>query len=123
MNTSRKTAIMVGVFYIAATAAGLIGLGVFMEPTLNAPDYLVSVSANESQVVIGALFELIMAVAVAGIGIAVYPVLRNRNASIAIGYAGARIVEPVIYIINVISLLTLLTLSQEFVKAGAPDAQ
>jgi uncharacterized membrane protein len=122
MNTYRKTAIMVGVFYIAATVVGLIGLAAILEPTLNAPDYLVSVSANESQVVLGALLELIMAVAVAGIGIAVYPVLRNHNASIAIGYVGARLIEPVIYIINVISLLTLLTVSQEFVKAGAPDA-
>jgi hypothetical protein len=121
MNTYRKTAIMVGVFYIVATVVGLIGLGVFMEPILNAPDYLVRVSANESQVTIAALLELAMAVAVAGIGIAVYPVLRKHNESMAIGYLGARLLEPVIYIVNVISLLTLLTLSQEFVKAGAPE--
>jgi hypothetical protein len=121
MNTSRKIAIIVGVFYIAATVAGLLSV-VFTEPTLNAPDYLISVSANENQVIIGALLELIMAVAVAGIAITVYPVLRKHNVSIAIGYVGARIVEGVIFIIGVISLLTLLTVSQEFVKAGAPDA-
>jgi len=121
MDTSRKIAIIVGVFYIVATVAGMLSLS-FSEPALNAPDYLVNVSASENQVLIGALFELIMAVSVAGIGITVYPVLRKHNTSSAIGYFGARIVEGVIFFIGVISLLTLLTLSQEFVKAGAPDA-
>jgi hypothetical protein len=122
MNNARKIAILVGVFYIVATAAGLIGLGAFMDPILNEPDFLINIHANENQVILASLLELVMAVAVAGIGITVYPILRNRNANIAIWYVVARIVEPVIYIINVISLLTLLTLSQEFVKAGAPDA-
>jgi hypothetical protein len=122
MNATRKIAIIVGVFYLIATAAGLIGLGAFMDPILNDPDYLINIHANENQVILGALLELVMAVAVAGIGITVYPILRNRNANLAIWYMAARIVEPVIYIINVISLLTLLTLSQEFVIAGAPYA-
>jgi hypothetical protein len=121
MNTSRKIAITVGVFYIAATVAGMLSL-VFTEPILEEPLNLINVSANENQVIIGALLELIMAVAVAGIAITVYPVLRKHNVSIAIGYVGARIVEAVIFIIGVISLLTLLTVSQEFVEAGAPDA-
>jgi hypothetical protein len=121
MNTSRKIAIMVGVFYIVATVAGMLSLP-FTQPILDAPDYLINVSANEVQVILGALGELILAVAVAGIAIAVYPVLKKHNSSIAIGYFGARIVESLILMIAVISLLTLLTLSQEFVKAGAPDA-
>ena len=121
MNTHRKTAIMVGVFYIAATVAGMLSLP-FTEPTLNAPDYLINVSANQNQVLIGALFVLVMAVAVAGIAITVYPVLRKHNESIAIGYVGARIVEGVIDIISVVNLLALVKLSQEFVKAGSPDA-
>ena len=65
---------------------------------------------------------LVMAVADAGIGIVVYPVLKKRNASIAIGYFEARIVESLMFVITAISLLLLLTLSHEFVQAGAPDA-
>jgi hypothetical protein len=121
MNTSRKIAITVGVLYLTANfIAGPLGL-LFTEPTLNAPDYLVQVSANETQMLIGALLVLVMAVADAGIGIVVYPVLKKRNASIAIGYFGARIVESLIFVITAISLLLLLTLSHGFVQAGAPD--
>jgi len=71
---------------------------------------------------IGALLFLIMAVELAAIGFMLYPILKQYNENIAIGYVGARIVESVIFIIIVISQLILLTLSQEFVKAGAPAA-
>jgi hypothetical protein len=116
-----KNARLVGVFYIAATVAGIIGISL-TQSTLDASDYLAKVSANENQMRTGALFELIMAVAVVGIAVTVYPVLRRQNASVAIGYVGARLVEGVLLIVGTLSLLTLLTLSQEFVEAGAPDA-
>ena len=122
MNASRKIAITVGVLYLAVNViAGPLGL-LFTEPSLNAPDYLIKLSANKNQVLVGVLFLLVMAVADAGIGIMVYPVLKKRNVSAAIGYFGARLVESVIFILDALSLLLLLTLSQEFVQAGAPDA-
>ena len=104
MNTYKKNAIFVGVFYIAATVAGFLSL-FFTEPILGAPDYLINVSANANQVIIGGLFELMMAVGVIGIAIAVYPVLKKHNESIAIGYVGARVVEGLFFMIGVVSLL------------------
>ena len=101
----------------SARALGVI----LLDPILGSSDYLTSASANENQVIIGAFLVLIDSVAVAGIGIVIYPILKQHNESIAIGYAGARIVEGVLFIVNVITILTLLTLSQEFVKAGAPN--
>jgi len=69
----------------------------------------------------GAFLVLIDSVAVAAIGIVIYPILKTRNETLALGYAGARIVEGVLFVVNVIAMLTLLDLSQEFMKAGAPD--
>jgi len=120
MNSNRKTAIIVGVLFIAATVAGILSRVVM--PSLNAPDYLINVSANENQMIIGALFEFTMAVLIAGIPIWMYPILKKHNEALALGYVVTRIIEVVIFTVGVISLLTLLTLSQEFVKAGAPDA-
>jgi hypothetical protein len=121
MNGFKKTARLVGVFYIAATVAGIIGISL-TQSTLDASDYLVKISADENLIRTGALFELIMAVAVVGIAVAVYPILRKSSGSIAVGYVAARLVEGVILIISTLSLLLLLTLSQEFVDAGTPDA-
>jgi len=121
MNTNKKTARIVGGLFIIATVASSLYM-VIMSPILNAPDYLVNVSANANQVLIAGLFMLIDAVAVAGIAFVMYPVLRKHSEALALGYVGARIVECVFFVVVVISTLTLLTLSQEFVKAGAPDA-
>ena len=121
MNSNRKTAIIVGVLFIIATVAFSLS-EVILPPILDDPDYLIDVSANENQVIIGSLLVLIDVVAVAGIGIVMYPILKKHNETSAFGYAGARIAEGVLFSVNVIPILTLLTLSKEFVMAGAPDA-
>jgi Domain of unknown function (DUF4386) len=121
MDSHRKTAIIVGVLFITATVAYSLGV-IFLDPILGGSDYLTKASENENQVIIGALLVLIDAVAVAGIGIVIYPILKKHNETLALGYAGARIVESVLFTVNVIFILTLLTLSHEFVKAGVLDA-
>jgi len=117
----KKAARIVGVLFITATVAGFIS-GVFLAPVLEAPDDLAKVSANENQVLIGALFLFIMAAAGASISIPMYPILRKHNGGIALGSVGFRIIEGGLFMVGVIFLLLLVTLSQEFVKAGAPDA-
>jgi hypothetical protein len=121
MNASRKAAIIAGVLFIAATAAGLLGNS-FTQSILDVPDYLVKISANQSQVTLGALFQFIAAVTSAGIAISLYPTLRRYNEGLALGSVGFRIVEGVFYIVGALGLLSLLSLSQEYVKAGAPAA-
>ncbi|GAH59586.1 unnamed protein product, partial [marine sediment metagenome] len=82
------------------------------------PDYLINVSVNGNQVIIGALFSLIMAVALAGVAITVYPILKKHNEALALGYVGATIIDGVLFIASILARLTLLTLSKEFVEAG-----
>jgi hypothetical protein len=120
MNSNRKTAIIVGVLFITATVAYSIGV-IFLDPILGGPDYLTKASENKNHVILGAFLVLIDSVAVAGIGIAIFPILKKHNEALALGYAGARIAEGVLFIVNVIAILTLLTLSLEFVKIGALD--
>jgi hypothetical protein len=120
MDLYRKIAIVVGVLYITATVAGVMS-AVFLGPRSES-DYLTAISANENQIIISAFFYAIMAVAVAGIAIVIYPVLKKYNEVLAIGYVGARLVEGILFAVGVTALLTLLTLSQEFIAAGAPDA-
>ncbi len=119
MNSNKKTARIAGALLIIATVASILSLP-FLEP-INASNYLVSVSANGNQVTIGALLAFIAAAASASIAISLYPILRKYNEGLALGAVGFRLIEGVFYIVGVMCLLLLLTLSQEFVKAGAPD--
>jgi hypothetical protein len=121
MYSNKKTARIVGALFIIATVAGFIS-AVFLAPILEAPDDLAKVSANENQVLMGALFIFIMGAAGASIAIALYPVLSKHNKGIALGSVGFRIIEGALFMVGVIYLLLLVALSQEFAKAGAPDA-
>ena len=121
MKSNKKAARIVGVLFIMATVAGVLSV-VFSGPILEEPLNLINVSTNENQVITAGLLMLIMGFAVAGIGIMMYPIFRKHNEALALGYAGFRIIEGVLFIVSVVSLLSLLTLSQEFVKAGALDA-
>jgi hypothetical protein len=121
MDSNRKIAIIAGVLLITATVAGILSV-VFTGPIFGVPDYLIKISANENQVIIGALFVLIMAFACAGIAISLYPILRKYNEGLALGSVGFRTIEGMLYIVGTIGLLLQLTLSQEFVKAGTPGS-
>jgi hypothetical protein len=69
----------------------------------------------------GGLLYLIGAFASAGIAIAMYPVMKGSNAGLALGSVVFRALEAVFYIVGVVSLLSLLTLGQQFTTAGAAD--
>ena len=120
MNSNRKTAIIVGVLFLTAMVTYLLGASL-LESILNAPDYLITVSANETQVIIGVLLELINVVAIVGIAVMMFPIFKKYDEALALGYVAFRIIESVAIIASDISPLSLLTLSQEYGKAGAPD--
>ena len=120
MNSDRRFAVAAGVLFIIATVADVISRAVLVQPILGAPDYLTRISTNEGQVLLGALFLLIGAVAAAGIAIALYPVLRTQNEALALGSVGFRLIEGAFYLGIVVCLLILVTVSRESANAGAP---
>ncbi len=121
MKSDRATARVVGGLFIVGTVAGGLGLAL-SQPLVDASDYLTKLSLHEDRVATGALLTLIMGVALVGMSIVIYPVLRRHSERLALGYVVARTVESVIYVIDAVLLLTLLTVSRGFVDAGAPDA-
>ena len=122
MNTSRKTAIVVGVLYIIGTVAGILSV-VFSTPILDGPDFLIKVSANENQFLIAALFVLLMGLALAMVPVMMFSILKEHNQALALGYVVFRgALETVTYIAMVISWLFLSIVGREYVAAGAPDA-
>lgn len=116
----RKSARIVGILFIIGTVAGILSF-VGIGPQAS-PDYLVNVSANRNQVITGALLVLVMGVAIAPIPAFLFPILKKYDESLALGYVVFRVIEVVTYIGIIISWLLLVTISQEYVQAGAPDA-
>jgi hypothetical protein len=117
--TSHSAARLAGVLFIIATVADLLGAAV--RPDLTGTDYLTQASAQGNRVAAGALLLLIAAFACAGIAISMYPVLRKANVGLALGAVVFRTIEAVMYVIAVVSLLSLLTLGQQLVSADPAE--
>jgi len=118
--TNHSAARLTGVLFIIATVADLLGAAA--RPDLTGTDYLTEVSAQGDRVAAGALLLLFAAFACAGIAISMYPILRKANAGMALGSVVFRTIESVMYVIAVVSLLSLLTLGQQLVSTGAERA-
>jgi hypothetical protein len=120
MNTTKKSAIIVGVLFILAAVTAIIGL-ILYKPILNGPDYLINGSDHANLVTLGALMELILVASAICTATTMFPILRRYNETIALWHVCFRFLEAIVITIGVISVLSLLTLSREFVAAGAPD--
>jgi hypothetical protein len=118
-GTDRKTAAVVGALFILGTIPALLSLPLAVN-TVNAQDHLTAISTNEGQMIIFTAIKFIMGVACAGIGLALYPILKKYNEGLAFGAAGFRVIEGMISVVGALLYVVLLALSQEFVKAGAP---
>jgi hypothetical protein len=92
MNSYKTTAIIVGALFLTAMVTSLVG-GVWLESIITAADYLASVSAKETQVLLGMLLELINCMAVVGIAAMLFPLMKKHNEALAAGYLGTRVVE------------------------------
>lgn len=119
MKTDNKIAKAVGALFIITMILGMID-AYTVAPLLNTP--LDNIYLNETRVFIGAFSILFMSIGVVGIAILLFPVLEKHNRTIAIIYLCSRVMECLLLIVGVIVYFLLLTLSQEFIKAGNPDA-
>jgi len=120
MTTNRKAAIGIGILFILATFMGVLMAGM-IGPIIENENYLTDMYKNAFIVQISTLFNLVMASAVVGIAVLIYPILKRENHTLAIGYLSARIVEGTVLVIASVAWLLLVSLGAQFVQAGQPD--
>lgn len=108
-----------------AKAAGILYLLTFVSiPTLalyssiHNPNFIIS-SGPDTPVFIGAILEIIVALAGIGTAVALYPVLKKQNEMLALGLVGSRILEASTIFVGVAFLLSIVTLRQSGVGADA----
>jgi Domain of unknown function (DUF4386) len=106
MTTSRKTSLTAGILYLL-TFISIPTLSLYHE--IHQPNFILS-SAPSSDVVLGGLLELLMALACIGTALAFYPVLKKQNEMLALGFVAARVLEATLIFAGVASLLTVLNL-------------
>jgi Domain of unknown function (DUF4386) len=114
----RAVARAAGVLYLV-THVTSVGALVLYGPVLNDPAYVVGPGAD-ARVLVGALLEVMLAMAIVGTAVALFPVVKRENEGIALGYVGLRTLEAATIVVGVVSVLAVVTLRQQ--HAGFADA-
>jgi hypothetical protein len=121
MTPIRRTAATVGVLFIIATVGFLVGQAIH-GPVLEASDYLDRAYPERSTVIVGVLIELFSVLAIPLIPVALYPLLRPRHETLAIGYVSFRIIEATLIIVSLVASLALVDVSGDLLdSADAAD--
>jgi hypothetical protein len=119
MTSTRKTALVAGVFYLI-TFISIPTLALY-RPVLNHRDWIIS-SGGHTGVLVGGLLEVIVALAGIGTAVTLYPVVKRQNEGLALGFVTSRVVEGVMIFTGVVSLLSLVTVHQDLGAAAGASA-
>jgi len=101
MKSTKRIAVIVGLLFLVSTLTFMIGSNQIRS-------FLIDVSQNKSPLFLGVILEIICGVAVVGIGVLMFPILKLFNKRLALGYVIFRIIECTIIIVGGIYLLSLL---------------
>ncbi|MFL6160623.1 MAG: DUF4386 domain-containing protein [Jatrophihabitantaceae bacterium] len=119
MDPMRKISLAGGVLYLITFAASLPQLKLFHDVIHNGD--FIRTSGSNTSLLWGCLLEVITAAAGIGTAVALYPVTKRVSQTAAIGFVTSRVVEATLIVVGVMSLLSLVTLRQDF--AGATGAK
>ena len=120
MDPTRKVALAGGIAYLITFAASIPQLRLFAD-VVDDPAGYISGARSNTALLWGSWLEVITAIACVGTAVALYPVTRRVSRTAAIGFVTSRVVEATLILVGVMSLLSVVTLQDQF--AGATGAQ
>jgi hypothetical protein len=106
MITTKRHAVITGLFFITATVTAIIGLGLY-KPVIDAPDPIAAAGMHPRRIAWGALFEAILCVANCGTAFMLLPVLSAISKRLGPAYVVFRMLEVVCILVGAVSMLAL----------------
>jgi len=114
-TSPRKIALTAGIFYLL-TFVSIPTLSLYN--SVHDPNYILG-SGPDTNVFIGVILELIVALTGIGSAVALYPLLKKQSGSVALGLVGARVLEAGTIFAGTAFLLSIVTLRQSGVGTDA----
>jgi hypothetical protein len=119
-DPTRRTALVAGVLYIVTFLASIPAV-FLLSPLIGDQGYVVG-SGADMQVGLGAVLDMVNALAAIGTAVALFSILKREHEGLALGFVTTRLMEAAMISIGVVSLLALVTLRSEGVAAADAGA-
>jgi len=115
----RKRARLAGIFFVV-TFISIAALPLY-NSVLKHHGFILG-AGGDAHVRLGAVVEIITAIAGIGTAVTLYPILRRQSESLALGYVTLRVVESVLIAVGIVSLLAVVTLRHDLAGTGVDRA-
>jgi Domain of unknown function (DUF4386) len=113
----QQRAHIVGVLFVLTFITAIAGLLLY-DPVLDDADYILGDGAD-TRVRLGALSEVFLAITNIGTAVVLWPIVKRQSETLALGYVASRVVESTVIAVGLISLMSVVTLREDFAGAGA----
>jgi hypothetical protein len=117
LSPTRRTALYAGLWFIGTFVFSIPAVLLY-DPVLNDADYILSAGAD-TRIAFGAFLEILTAIANIATALVLFPILKRVSESVALGYVALRIVEGTIIVVGLMSLMSVVTLREDFAGGDA----
>ncbi len=119
-DADRRTALVAGALYLVTFIGSIPALPLYHD-ILKDHDYILH-GASDTGVLIGAVLEIICAMAGIGTAVVLHRVVTRHDPTRALGFIAARIFEATMICVGVLSVLAIVTLHHDAAGASAATA-
>lgn len=105
-------------FWFLCTFLFSIPAVLLYDPILNHTHFILG-RGSVTQIELGALLEVLLAVANIATAVVIFPIAKRVSETIALGYVASRIVESTLIVLGLISLMSVVTLRQDLTATGS----
>jgi hypothetical protein len=121
LPSTRKTAAIVGLLFLTQTVAFIIAEQL-IGGVLKRPNYLSGISGDANALALGGLLAVVSGVAVVGVSVLLFPLLKRTSEPLALGYVCERVIELVLQVLFFMVAPLLLIAIGGGLRSGTVDA-
>jgi hypothetical protein len=112
MSLDQRRARVFGVLYLITFVTSIPALALY-QPVLDHPVGYIAGAGHDTQILFGALLELLLIIANIGTAVVIFPIVRRQNEELALGYVTARLVECTFILVGILCVLGIITLRNQ----------
>jgi hypothetical protein len=121
LPSTRKTAAIVGLLFLTQTVAFIIAEQL-IGAVLKRPNFLTGIAGDTNALALGGLLAVVSGVAVVGVSVLLFPLLKRTSEPLALGYVCERVIELVLQVMFFMVAPLLLVAIGSGLRNGTVDA-
>jgi len=123
MQAEIRTGRIVGVLLLLLIVGGILTNFVLTASLFGEPGFLVAAAGNASKIALSALVGVAMGLVSIGVASLLYPVFRQRSQTLGLFYFALVVAGFALTVVENISVMSLLSLSQSYAEAGGAQPE